>query len=1035
MKYRYYNSSDLLDRVCNASTRTDRVVTFLVGSPISFPDFDGDQGVPGVSDMISIIRQEFQQPEAQRAFDSAVGGEPALRYSSAFEFLHGRRGPEAANRIVRAAVWQALDPANWPPHLPKTSPTDADSATCQVLEETVDAWILPQSVHDLGRLLSVHTGTFGRAVLTTNFDPLIEVSIRKYGGYFYSTVLHGDGRLGQTFGRGTHVVHLHGYWYGYDTLHTPQQLRQPRPGLKRSLARVLEESILVVVGYGGWDDVITQTLLELLSDPGSKPEIMWAFHADDAKKVEASNVSLLNKLQAGISQERVSLYINIDCRTLFGQILDNMDSLQGSAQASNPLTQTSSQFNKSEGRATRSPALHVQVRMPALARTTAESDQPLIISPWVGREAELNILTSATTPVAFVTGLGGQGKSALAGRLLQQQALSADGRFDFWDWRDCREESDRLNTQVLRLVERLSEGHIQASQIETTNIQAVVGMLFPALGDRHALLVFDNVDQYVNLETLEPIRGLDVFIAEIRARRHNSLFLFTCRPDVRVDEARAVNVPLAGLSEDNTRELILAHKALQRDEQFAEELHRLTNGHPLWINLILMQAVRHGQRLRGVLDLVKRGGSSLPSTTKTIWDQLSKQQRDVLRTMAELDRPEAESKLVECLPGLNANRVNRTLKTLKSFYLIETRTRSEGEPLLGLHPIIREFIRRNYPKEEREKHVEMILNYLDRMMGRFRGLLEREPSYDILEYWVRKADLQIAISQFEEATLTIGEIASALVSRGYTEEFVRVSARLIRECDLAEACSSYKGFDDIFERSVTNMIQMGHDAVEEQLARYEEAIPGKSTQFILLCDLRCYSQWYRGNQEAAIRWGEEGERLKGLTPIDTAFSTRHNLALARRDAGRLEEALNSFLEGESLEEVIGPSAASEERGAPFYGNIGRCLFLMDELDDAIPCHVKSARLLEKGHSRSDNVNKGYIRHWIAELMLRQGECEFAAAFYRCAECSWNECSPPRAKQAQEKLLKLVAESESLSFFVNKEDWKVEEMYRRWLSEQ
>ena len=182
-------------------------------------------------------------------------------------------------------------------------------------------------------------------------------------------------------------------------------------------------------------------------------------------------------------------------------------------------------------------------------QASADSDRPLFVSPWVGRDQELSILASLIEPVAFITGLAGQGKSALAGRFLQQQAAIPGGRFEVWDWRDCREESDRLSTQILRLVEHLSNGAMDASRIEVTDIRAVAGVLFDVLQDRKALLVFDNVDQYVDLETLEPVKGLDILVSEAQARSHNSLFLFTCRPDIRVDESRALRVPLAGLSE------------------------------------------------------------------------------------------------------------------------------------------------------------------------------------------------------------------------------------------------------------------------------------------------------------------------------------------------------------------------------------------------------------------------------------------------------------------------------------------------------
>ena len=538
MKLNYYKSSDLVDRLCTAANRKDRAVTFLVGSALTLPDHVGGHGVPGVSDIVDLIRHEFKGSHAEADFQQNLKGGPANQHQKAFEFLQGRRGQDVANRIVRTAVWRALDANNWPSHLPETLPDKAEPAICTALEGEVDAWILPRAVDLFGNLLVTCSDAFGGTVLTTNFDPLIEVSVLKHGGRSYRTVLHDDGKLGQTVAEGTHIVHLHGYWQGSDTLHMPQQLVQSRPQLRTSLARVVEASTLVVVGYSGWDDVITQTLVELMSNSEINLEIMWAFHDDNMEAIEASNKQLLAVLTPGIGRGRVSLYRGIDCCSVFSKIYKQLEPSYSAGSARDSEPRATTVVKESTGRNTGQRQIHVEINFPLPHQASADSDRPLFIAHWVGRDQELSILCSLIEPVAFITGLGGQGKSALAGRFLQQQAAAAGGRFDVWDWRDCREESDRLSTQILRLVEHLSNGEIDASRIEVTDIRAVVGMLFNVLRDRKALLVFDNVDQYIDLETFKPTKGLDVFVSEAQARSHNSLFIFTCRPDVRVDESK-----------------------------------------------------------------------------------------------------------------------------------------------------------------------------------------------------------------------------------------------------------------------------------------------------------------------------------------------------------------------------------------------------------------------------------------------------------------------------------------------------------------
>ena len=838
--------------------------------------------------MIDLVRKELDDNDAVAELDCRLGGSAADRYQKAFEFLDGRRGPDAIGRVMRTAVWRALDTQKWPADLPATSPDDSAYDLCRALEKEDSAWVLPQSKNLFGELIVSCSDTFGPSVLTTNFDPLIEISISKHGGSFYRTVLHADGNLGQTVGEGTHIIHLHGYWYGYDSLHTPRQLLQERPQLKKSLERVIENSVLVVLGYGSWDDVITHALADILSDSTSNPEILWTFHDADTNAANSYRNNVLRILEPGLDRGRVSLYAGIDCNSVLSATLEQV----------RPFYVRESRPDSDSRMATvvtrevvdrRRRTVRIEMDFPMPSDASSDSDSPLIVSPWIGRDQELKILTYSSAPIAFITGIGGQGKSALAGRFLNSQAMSRDGRFDFWDWRDCREERDRLATQLLHLIERLTDGSVDSSKIEVADIRAIVGVLFHVLGDRKALLVFDNVDQYVDLDTGEPIRGLDVLISEAKVRTHQYCFLFTCRPGVRVDESRAVRIRLAGLTESETKDLIAA-RGLAKEWALARELHQATDGHPLWISLIAMQAVQLEDGLRGALDLIKQGGAPLPEKTiRTIWRTLNKQQRDVLRTMAELDRPEPWNQLLSMLPGVNTNRVDRALRFLKNVYLIELRAQTGGDPLVGLHPIIREFVRTSFPKKVREQYVGKILDHLDRMIDRFRNILSEDPSYDVLEHWIRKAEYQITFSHYDRATDTIAEISQPLTNRGYAEDLIRLTLRLLDECDWTEACTSYRQFDRVFGQCLTQMIQMGHDAVLDLLKKYKHAISHRSTQFILLCDLRCYFHWYLKEYDEAIRWGEEGEKLHEDTTVDTDFSTRHNLALARRDGGNIAQ--------------------------------------------------------------------------------------------------------------------------------------------------
>jgi hypothetical protein len=276
-----------------------REVVFLVGSPLSAPDGPGKIGVPGVSGVINLIREEFQDSHTELfELEKTIRNPGENPYAAAFSFLHGRRGQQTVNEIIRTAVLRGRHPDTRNSDLDLTS-----DENCRYLEFDVEGWGLGRGVEALGKLVTSYSTRFGRCVLTTNFDPLIEVAIRRANGTYFRTTLHADGNLSQTEGSGCHVVHLHGYWFGSDTLHTIRQLTQPRPRLKASLGQLLRNKTVVVCGYGGWDDAFTEALMGVVLDDAANPDVIWTFFADNPQLTEA----LATRLSPGVDRGRVSL--------------------------------------------------------------------------------------------------------------------------------------------------------------------------------------------------------------------------------------------------------------------------------------------------------------------------------------------------------------------------------------------------------------------------------------------------------------------------------------------------------------------------------------------------------------------------------------------------------------------------------------------------------------------------------------------------------------------------------------------------------
>ena len=231
----FHTQEALLDRLSTAIQRRPQEIVFLVGAPLSEPTSSDSPGVPGVRGMIELIRNEFDETHGERlALDAELRHAGERIYQVAFTFLQGRRGQQTANEIVCKAVLAAQVSRT---NTAKIDFSDLASAEtlCRALAANVSGWHLNPGTEALGTLIVNFSDAVGKTLLTTNFDPLLEIAIQKAGGQLYKTALDSDGNLGQTEASGCHVVHLHGFWLGTDTLHTARQLGQDRPHLKDSL--------------------------------------------------------------------------------------------------------------------------------------------------------------------------------------------------------------------------------------------------------------------------------------------------------------------------------------------------------------------------------------------------------------------------------------------------------------------------------------------------------------------------------------------------------------------------------------------------------------------------------------------------------------------------------------------------------------------------------------------------------------------------------------------------------------------------------
>jgi len=368
--------------------------------------------------------------------------------------------------------------------------------------------------------------------------------------------------------------------------------------------------------------------------------------------------------------------------------------------------------------------------------------------------------------------------------------------------------------------------------------------------------------------------------------------------------------------------------------------------------------------------------------------------------MAEAVRPETDLEIADHLHSeMNYQKVLRALNALKSMNLVVVKRRPTTTDVFELHPLVRQFIRQRFSGSERSSFIEEIIKAYRRFISTHRFQLAEYPTFTTLQYWTHTAELDIAAGRIADAILTLLEAGDAFQASGYSREFCRTARLLLGSFDWISEHARYKGFDTLFHIQIHNLCHLGEWAeAEDLLDKFELTVVERDARYIFYCNLKCFSKWVRGEFTEAIKWGNVGQALKKDSNVDTKFDVSHYLALAERDAGRPDKALEVFLQGRRLEEVLDPEELDEDKGGAHYGNVGRCLHFMGQIDSALICYQKSALLVEKDSKNERVLNQGYIRRWIGELLLARNEHRLAGTFLEAARLKWEQVSPPKAAQ-------------------------------------
>lgn len=673
-------------------------------------------------------------------------------------------------------------------------------------------------------------------------------------------------------------------------------------------------------------------------------------------------------------------------------------------------------------------------------------DTPPDIAKWVGREEELSLLNSTNFKVIFITGIGGQGKSSLAARYVFNQ--SEINAFQNWDWRDFKSEENRLKTKLFEIIQRFSTNDVTLLNLKDATYDELIEILFKAISDKKILFVFDNIDSYIDYESFNPIEGFNKLIQAALKKSHHCKFIFTCRPFIKKADVGFYQMGLPGLSFENTKLLLnkynISVKQNQKEDIF-KDLHEITNGHPLWLNLLGAQAVRGVKILESFIENIREHTDFDENDISkilsgkiigAIWKSLNHKQQKLLRCLTELVKSELVEDLAKIVENeLNYNQFNKALKRLKLLNLVVTKTQKNKKEEIELHPLVKSYVKGKYPQSERTKFISIIINYYDQITIVLKERLSGNESMSFYENWTNKVELAVNKNDFDLALSTLEEIQDPILTAGYFEEYIRVSKILFHKINFTKIYNSEVPY---FVSQILSFVELTAEVNDNESARFvldnfQEVITSKSTDYIKYCYLECSYNWHNLNNKEAIKWGEKGMKLLKSNNYD--FDLEHRLNLAKRDSldeTNLKEALIYFLHEYDVDELVN-TELDENLSAPFYGNIGRCYFFLKEYNIALKLFAKSFKLCYSEDGRNKFMNRGYILYWMGQLLEKLDQYKNSYLFFSNCIFYWDKFSPHRARRVEDEIKVLKTKIPDINDLLRLDNDTIEKQCKTYIS--
>lgn len=846
--------------------------------------------------------------------------------------------------------------------------------------------------------LHIKLGLISRRFVTTNFDRLIEYNTR------VSVITHSsDYNLSKIDTKNDFVLKIHGdiqqvdnciiFSEQYDKLYSNDMFSTFQ------LKKIFSSYNVLFVGFSFLDPYVTRlfdSITELQSSFGPK----HFFISDSASVIR------------NLDDKKIQ---NLDCINIknYTNLTLLIDELIASNKPSTPIINT------------------IDNQTPIISKYIDGSDIAPEVTGWVGRVEELDTLKSDYFKVVFITGIGGGGKSALASYYLKHE----DG-YEVAEWKDFKEQDHKFQHKIISMIINVSS-KFSVNDLIGFSDSELVQVFFKELGEKKTVFVLDNVDSYIDLENFEPTNGIGEFFETAMTSEHNSKFIFTCRPFIQYAKPRFIQLNLTGLTEKNTIEYFLkAGSSINKEKiiDYASQSYTLTNGHALWLSLILAHSKKGEAALVKFLESIGNGSKINQNDTSilsknvlsSVWHSLHDRDKLVLRTLAESVVAETKEDYSEILRDeLNYKNYQRALKSLYSFNLIIEKRNSD---YIELHPLVKEFVTTNYPPSERTKYISYLVKYYDKWVVILKEKLSINLSFQDFTNFTKKAELSINAQDYQSAVSSLLDVQESMCSAGYIEEYLRVSDLLFKSIIWSKkSISKITGIEALIECTTKSSIEFGDTKLTKHIIdSYSSIIEQKESNYIQLCEIKAYDFWFNKDYESAINVCEEACYLLNRACQEDNYQVNHTLALAQRDSesNDVGKALDFFLKNKDLTELTDISLLSDDDESTQLGNIGKCLSINKEYYNALICYYKSFHLLFKKEQYHKLLNLGYVSSWISDVLISQNEKDPAFYFLSYALNCWANSSPLLANRNREQKKDIMG-SKSYINISSQEEWRIE----------